>query len=117
MRSIHEAVTERDEVAGEPALCACGNGYNGHVITDYNGWRDKPTWCAALWFANDEPLYRVASAVLSDQQSQGADLVAQSRALRIAWDAYAPDMARRELATAGGAYHVDWSEIADGWFA
>lgn len=103
-----DAVPEGDE----PALCPCGNGYTGHVITDYQGWSNKATWCAALWLGNDEPLYRAAQAALANPGVSPNDAAVL---LSRVWKYNAPDMARRELATAGGEYHVDWSEIADGW--
>jgi hypothetical protein len=51
-RYIGDAVSEADEVAGEPALCSCGRGYVGHA--DHAG--------DAFYGARGEPVHFAGSS-------------------------------------------------------
>ena len=76
-------------------------------MSEYNGWANWETWNVALWFDNDEDLYRN-----------------KRRAAVASWDAtYAEAMAKVWLpdgtpdmdSTDGGYAAVDWDEIAASW--
>ena len=69
----------------------------------YNGWENWETWNVALWFANEEPLYRRTHSG-RPWTAAGAEELA-----REVYPDGTPDMDPAELA------RVDWQEIADAW--
>jgi len=73
----------------------------------YNGWPNYETWNVALWFGNDEGLYR---AVRAERPYTAA------KAERVALE-WMPD-GTPDFDDMGGAAaydRVDWQEIAASW--
>ena len=102
------------------------------VLPTYQGWRNYPTWSVALWFANDEPLYRSALGAtreaIADATTADDDLGTESIDTDAATDAVATWLEAQvdelsegrasgmlgDLLTWALAY-VDWREIASSW--
>lgn len=68
----------------------------------YNGWPNYETWNVALWFDNDEALYRIRRTV---HTAQGIEEMA-----RATFPNGTPDMNGAE-----DLDKVDWAHIADSW--
>jgi hypothetical protein len=78
----------------------------------YNGWKNWETWNVALWFGNDEGLYRATV--------RGRPFTAET-AEELARDMLpngTPDFRSLHHGRGKGARlysEVDWQEIADAW--
>lgn len=102
------------------------------VLPTHQGWRNYPTWCVALWFANDEPLYRSAldatREAIADATTTDDDLGTESIDTDAATDAVATWLEAQvdelsegrasgmlgDMLTWALAY-VSWHEIAGSW--
>jgi hypothetical protein len=75
----------------------------------YNGWANWETWNVALWFGNDETLYR---AVLRQIEHRGAFTSDSARGFV---RALLPDGTKDAKQPRGWAMYdvVDWKAIAD----
>lgn len=103
------------------------------VLPNYQGWRNYPTWCVALWFGNDEPLYRSAleatrEAIASATEDPDAEPAIVDRDAAIgelaSWiEDQTGELAESGLNLAGmlgdlltwALAYVDWREIAGSW--
>ena len=75
------------------------------TTTDYNGWTNRSTWNVALWFNNDEGLYRLTTGPLGTRRWEPDEVQAL---VEETWpNGATPD--GDELA------EVDWEEIANAW--
>lgn len=74
------------------------------INTTYNGWTNWATWDIALWFGNDECLYRMTRRAKPWSPADCEKLV------REVYPFGTPDMKR-----ASEMKDVDWQELADAW--
>lgn len=101
------------------------------VLPNYSGWRNYPTWAVALWWANEEPLYREAldetrsaisdATTTDDDGAESVDRDSASDAVAAWLEELVDEMADGavsgmlgDLLTWALAY-VDWREIASSW--
>lgn len=75
----------------------------------YNGWKNWETWNVALWFDNEEAIYRDRMR----RQPRTADEVEDF--VRGWFPAGTPDIAQHEDPYQHDAVDVDWEEIAEHW--
>jgi hypothetical protein len=47
---------------------------------EYQGWRNRETWAAALWLDNTEPLYRANRELAAECRREGAAIAAEGNA-------------------------------------
>lgn len=96
----------------------------------YEGWANRETWAANLWFANDEGLYRevlelAGQAINEAEDRQEADynladtlkdwFDGLTAAAFGKGDFEATDELKTMIEDIGSAWRIDWDEIATHW--
>lgn len=100
-------------------------------MSDYNGWKNYPTWCVNLWLSNDEGLYNETRTLCAEARDD-VDETDPTFTVQENWRANVvqrlKDWVTNELAPDLGATfaadllgyalgEVDWYELADAWLS
>jgi hypothetical protein len=99
--------------------------------TGYNGWPNYETWCFALWWDNEEPLYRerckVARGFWADAEDDLKQFCDRSQTARINFADWLKDWTEENLPDLGASLwadllgaalsEVDYHEVADNWLS
>lgn len=89
-------------------------------MSDYNGWKNYPTWCVNLWLENDQGVYTtIAHAVASMKRSKTLTRVDLADWLKEMVEdllpAYSLEASMGADLLGYAMDQVDWFEVADGW--